>query len=34
MESVPAGDHRLRIPSRAVQLDGAPDAEVPRTTSR
>jgi NhaP-type Na+/H+ or K+/H+ antiporter len=34
MESVPAAEHRLRIPSRAVQLDGAPDAEVPRTMSR
>jgi sodium/hydrogen antiporter len=26
MESVPAAEHRLRVPSRAVQLDGAPDA--------
>jgi sodium/hydrogen antiporter len=26
MESVPAAEHRLRSPSRAVQLDGAPDA--------
>jgi NhaP-type Na+/H+ or K+/H+ antiporter len=34
MESVPAAEHRLRVPSRAVQLDGAPDAEVTRTTSR
>jgi sodium/hydrogen antiporter len=34
MESVPAAEHRLRVPSRAVQLDGAPDAEVPRPTSR
>jgi sodium/hydrogen antiporter len=25
MESVPAAEHRLRVPSRAVQLDGAPD---------
>jgi NhaP-type Na+/H+ or K+/H+ antiporter len=34
MESVPAAEHRLRVPSRAVQLDGAADAEVPRPTSR
>jgi len=26
MESVPAAEHRLRVPSRAVQLDRAPDA--------
>jgi sodium/hydrogen antiporter len=26
MESVPGAEHRLRSPSRAVQLDGAPDA--------
>jgi NhaP-type Na+/H+ or K+/H+ antiporter len=26
MESVPAAEHRLRVSSRAVQLDGAPDA--------
>jgi sodium/hydrogen antiporter len=26
MESVPATEHRLRSPSRAVQLDGAPEA--------
>jgi NhaP-type Na+/H+ or K+/H+ antiporter len=26
MESVPAAEHRLRVPSRAVQLEGAPDA--------
>jgi sodium/hydrogen antiporter len=26
MESVPGASHRLRSPSRAVQLDGAPDA--------
>ena len=26
MESVPAAEHRLRGPSRAAQLDGAPDA--------
>jgi NhaP-type Na+/H+ or K+/H+ antiporter len=26
MESVPAAEHRLRVPSRTVQRDGAPDA--------
>jgi len=26
MESVPAAEHRLRVPSRAAQLGGAPDA--------
>jgi NhaP-type Na+/H+ or K+/H+ antiporter len=34
MESVPAAEHRLRVPSRAVQLDDAPDADAPRPTSR
>jgi NhaP-type Na+/H+ or K+/H+ antiporter len=34
MESVPAAEHRLRVPSRAGQLDGAADAEVPTPTSR
>jgi NhaP-type Na+/H+ or K+/H+ antiporter len=34
MESVPAAEHRLRVPSRAVQLDRAPDeADVPGATS-
>jgi sodium/hydrogen antiporter len=34
MESVPAAEHRLRVPSRAVQLDGAPDTDAPRPASR
>jgi sodium/hydrogen antiporter len=34
MESAPAADHRLRAPSRTVQLDDAPDADAPRPTSR
>src|SRR3954454_24747653 len=34
MESVPVAEHRLRVPSRAGQLDGAADAEVPRPRSR
>jgi sodium/hydrogen antiporter len=34
MESVPAEEHRLRVPSRAVHLDGAPDADAPRPASR
>jgi sodium/hydrogen antiporter len=34
MESMPAAEHRLRVPSRAVQLDDAPDADAPRPTSR
>jgi NhaP-type Na+/H+ or K+/H+ antiporter len=34
MESVPAAKHRLRVPSRAVRLDGTADADVPRPTSR
>jgi sodium/hydrogen antiporter len=34
MESVPAAEHRLRAPARAVQLDDAPDADAPRPTSR
>src|SRR3954469_4400148 len=34
MESVPAAEHRLRVPPRAVQLDDAPDADAPRPTSR
>src|SRR3954452_11915572 len=34
MESVPAAEHRLRVPSRAVQLDDAPDADAPRPTRR
>jgi sodium/hydrogen antiporter len=34
MESVPAAEHRLRTPSRTVQLDDAPDPDAPRPTSR
>jgi sodium/hydrogen antiporter len=34
MESVPAPEHRLRVPSRPVHLDGAPDADAPRPASR
>jgi NhaP-type Na+/H+ or K+/H+ antiporter len=36
MESVPAAEHRPRVPSRAVQLDGAPDQEegVPGRNNR
>jgi hypothetical protein len=29
MESVPAAEHRLRVPSRALRPAGAADAEVP-----
>ena len=29
MESVPAAEHRLRVPSRAVQLDGPPTQKNP-----
>lgn len=34
MESVPAAEHRLRTPSRTVQLDDAPDEDALRPTSR
>jgi NhaP-type Na+/H+ or K+/H+ antiporter len=33
MESAPAAEHRLRVPSPPARLDDAPDADTPRPTS-
>src|SRR3954454_8140281 len=34
MESVPAAEHRLRVPLRSAQLDHAPEADAPSPASR